>query len=102
MFDKILIANRGEIAVRIIRACREMGIRTVAVFSEADRDALHTQMADEAVCIGGAKVAESYLNMQNIISVAVEKKIKEVQKEDSGNSSGLWFSVREQYICINV
>ena len=51
MFDKILIANRGEIAVRIIRACREMGIRTVAVFSEADRDALHTQMADEAVCI---------------------------------------------------
>ena len=78
MFDKILIANRGEIAVRIIRACREMGIRTVAVFSEADRDALHTQMADEAVCIGGAKVAESYLNMQNIISVAVEKKIQAI------------------------
>lgn len=78
MFDKILIANRGEIAVRIIRACREMGIKTVAVFSEADRDALHTQMADEAVCIGGAKVAESYLNMQNIISVAVEKKIQAI------------------------
>ena len=78
MFDKILIANRGEIAVRIIRACREMGVRTVAVFSEADRDALHTQMADEAVCIGGAKVAESYLNMQNIISVAVEKKIQAI------------------------
>lgn len=76
MFDKILIANRGEIAVRIIRACREMGIKTVAVFSEADRDALHTQMADEAVCIGGAKVAESYLNMQNIISVAVEKRFR--------------------------
>lgn len=75
MFDKVLIANRGEIAVRIIRACREMGIKTVAVFSEADRDALHTQLADEAVCIGGAKVSDSYLNMQNIISVAVEKKI---------------------------
>ena len=71
MFQKILIANRGEIAVRIIRACREMGIRTVAVFSEPDRDALHTQLADEAVCIGPAKAADSYLNMQNIISAAV-------------------------------
>lgn len=71
MFQKILIANRGEIAVRIIRACREMGIRTVAVFSEPDRDALHTQLADEAVCIGPAKAADSYLNMQNIISAVV-------------------------------
>lgn len=70
MFNKILIANRGEIAVRIIRACREMGISTVAVFSEADKDALHTQLADEAVCIGPAKSSESYLNMQNIISAA--------------------------------
>ncbi len=74
MFDKILIANRGEIAVRIIRACREMGIKTVAVFSEPDREALHTQLADEAVCIGSAKVTDSYLNMTNIISAAVEKK----------------------------
>lgn len=74
MFDKILIANRGEIAVRIIRACREMGIKTVAVFSEPDREALHTQLADEAVCIGSAKVQDSYLNMANIISTAVEKK----------------------------
>lgn len=71
MFKKILIANRGEIAVRIIRACREMGIETVAVYSEADREALHTQMADEAVCIGPARARDSYLNMQNIISATV-------------------------------
>jgi acetyl-CoA carboxylase biotin carboxylase subunit len=71
LFQKVLIANRGEIAVRIIRACREMGIATVAVFSEPDRDALHTQLADEAVCIGPAKATDSYLNMQNIISAAV-------------------------------
>ncbi len=70
MFNKILIANRGEIAVRIIRACREMGISTVAVYSEADKNALHTQLADEAVCIGGNKSATSYLNMNNIISAA--------------------------------
>ncbi len=72
MFDKILIANRGEIAVRIIRACREMGIKTVAVFSEPDREALHAQLADEAVCIGSAKAADSYNNMTNIITAAVE------------------------------
>ena len=71
MFGKILIANRGEIAVRIIRACREMGIRTVAVYSEADRDALHTQLADEAVCIGRAQSTDSYLNMERIISAAM-------------------------------
>jgi acetyl-CoA carboxylase biotin carboxylase subunit len=71
VFNKILIANRGEIAVRIIRACREMGIETVAVYSEADRDALHTQMADEAICIGPASPKESYLNVQNIISATV-------------------------------
>lgn len=71
MFNKILIANRGEIAVRIIRACREMGIETVAVYSEADKDAIHVSMADEAVCIGPAKASESYLNMENIISATV-------------------------------
>ena len=70
MFNKILIANRGEIAVRIIRACKEMDIQTVAVFSEADREALHTQLADEAVCIGPDRARDSYLNMQNIISAA--------------------------------
>ncbi|MFT4145578.1 MAG: biotin carboxylase N-terminal domain-containing protein, partial [Mobilitalea sp.] len=71
MFKKILIANRGEIAVRIIRACKEMGIETVAVYSEADKDALHVMLADEAVCIGPAKSKDSYLNMQNIISATV-------------------------------
>ncbi len=71
MIQKVLIANRGEIAVRIIRACREMGIETVAVFSEADREALHTQLADEAVCIGPAASKESYLNMEQIISATV-------------------------------
>lgn len=64
MIRKILIANRGEIAIRIIRACREMGIETVAVYSEADREALHTQLADEAVCIGPAAAKDSYLNME--------------------------------------
>lgn len=78
MFDKILIANRGEIAVRIIRACREMGIKTVAVFSEPDKEALHTQLADEAVCIGSAKVGDSYLDMNNIISAAVEKRAQAI------------------------
>lgn len=71
MFEKILIANRGEIAVRIIRAARELGIATVAVYSEADQDALHTMLADEAVCIGPARSTDSYLNMQAVISAAV-------------------------------
>ena len=68
--NKILIANRGEIAVRIIRACKEMNIKTVAVYSEADKDALHTKLADEAVCIGPAQSAKSYLNIKNIITAA--------------------------------
>ena len=71
MFDKILIANRGEIAVRIIRACREMGIKTVAVYSEADRDSLHTMLADEAICIGPAASSQSYLNMERILTACV-------------------------------
>lgn len=68
--NKILIANRGEIAVRIIRACKEMNIKTVAVYSEADKDALHTRLADEAVCIGPAPSAKSYLNVKSIIEAA--------------------------------
>lgn len=71
MIDKLLIANRGEIAVRIIRACREMGIESVAVYSVADKDSLHVALADEAICIGEAKANDSYLNMESILSAAV-------------------------------
>lgn len=70
MLNKVLIANRGEIAVRIIRACKEMNIRTVAVYSEADKNSLHTKLADEAVCIGPAPSAKSYLNIKNILEAA--------------------------------
>lgn len=71
MFSKILVANRGEIAVRIIRACKEMGVATVAVYSEADKNALHVALADESYCIGGAEASESYLNEERIISAAI-------------------------------
>jgi acetyl-CoA carboxylase biotin carboxylase subunit len=71
MFHRVLIANRGEIAVRIIRTCMYMGIETVAIYSTADKDSLHVQMADQAVCVGGARSTESYLNMENIISAAI-------------------------------
>lgn len=71
MIRKVLIANRGEIAVRIIRACKELGVQTVAIYSEADKDAMHTQLADEAICVGKPKSKDSYLNESNIISAAV-------------------------------
>ena len=71
MFKRVLIANRGEIAVRIIRACREMGIHTIAIYSEADKEALHTMLADEAVCIGPAPSKDSYLSMERIMSAVV-------------------------------
>ena len=78
MFSKVLIANRGEIAVRVIRACRELGIQTVAVYSEADEDALHAEMADEAICIGPAKASDSYLNVQQILSAAIVTKAEAI------------------------
>ena len=70
MFNKILIANRGEIALRVICACKELGVRTVAVYSEADRNSLHVRFADEAICIGPPRSAESYLNIPAVISAA--------------------------------
>ena len=70
MINKVLIANRGEIAVRVIRACKEMNIKTVAIYSEADKDALHVRLADEAICVGPAKSADSYLNVKNILEAA--------------------------------
>ena len=92
MIRKVLIANRGEIAVRIIRACREMGILTVAVYSEADREALHAQLADEAVCIGPAPSKDSYLNMERILSAAL------VTGADAVHP-GIWIPVGEQHVC---
>ncbi|MBQ5695961.1 MAG: acetyl-CoA carboxylase biotin carboxylase subunit [Clostridium sp.] len=71
MIRKVLIANRGEIAVRIIRACKELGLKTVAIYSEIDKDAMHTELADEAICVGTSKSKDSYLNESNIISAAV-------------------------------
>ena len=71
MFKKLLVANRGTIAIRIIRACRELGIDTIAIYSTADKDSLHVRMADEAVCIGPAAAEDSYLNIPSIISTVL-------------------------------
>jgi acetyl-CoA carboxylase biotin carboxylase subunit len=70
MFKRILIANRGEIALRVIRACREMGIETVAIYSEADRGAPYLELADETICVGPARAADSYLRIDRVISAA--------------------------------
>ncbi|MGN0480242.1 MAG: biotin carboxylase N-terminal domain-containing protein, partial [Lachnospiraceae bacterium] len=78
MFNKILVANRGEIAVRIIRACRELGIKTVAVYSEADAGSLHTRLADESICIGTAAGKDSYLNMKRILAAALATKAQAI------------------------
>ena len=78
MFSKILIANRGEIAVRIIKACNKMGIKTVAVYSEADKDSLHVRLADETVCIGKAKSRESYLSIPKIVNAAFNSRAEAI------------------------
>ena len=92
MIRKLLIANRGEIAVRIIRACREMGIEAVAVYSEADKESLHTQLADEAICIGPGPSVKSYLNMESIISadLASYLKMPDLPRFVSSAASLLW------------
>ena len=71
MFSKVLVANRGEIAVRIIRSLKELGIKSVAIYSTVDRESLHVQLADEAVCVGTARPQDSYLNMKNILAAAI-------------------------------
>lgn len=78
MFNKVLIANRGEIALRIIRACKDLDIKTVAVYSTADKDSLHVQMADEAICIGNAPANQSYLNISNVIAAAINTKAEAI------------------------
>ena len=88
MIKKVLIANRGEIAVRIIRACKELGIETVAVYSEADKEALHVQIADEAYCIGPKLSKDSYLNITNIISIAKNNRLR-------CHPSWIWFPCRK-------
>ena len=89
MFSKILIANRSEIAVRVIRACKEMGISTVAVYSEADRDALHVSLADESCCIGPAPVKDSYLNIPAILTAAKITGAQAIHRIDGAAGPGV-------------
>src|SRR5699024_3651143 len=103
MIKKILIANRGEIAVRIIRACKEMDIHTVAVYSEADHAALHVELADEAYCIGGSLAKDSYLNMTNIMSVATSTGVDAIHPgygflAENADFAEIWDEVNIKFI----
>src|SRR2546429_5885716 len=86
MFEKVLIANRGEIALRVIRACRELGIRTLAIYSEADVDSLHVQLADEAICIGAPPSSESYLKIDRIMSAAEVGDVDAIHRSEEHTS----------------
>src|SRR5690606_39787307 len=97
MFKKILIANRGEIALRVIRTCREMGIKTVAVYSTADAESLHVRFADEAVCIGPAASNQSYLKMSNIIAAAEITNADAIHPRSEEHTSEL--QSRENLVC---
>ncbi len=92
MFDKVLIANRGEIACRVIRACRELGIRSVAIYSQADRDSLHVKIADEAICVGHGTNAESYLNLANVLMAC------EISKAEAVHPGYGYFSERAGFV----
>ena len=99
MFSKILVANRGEVAVRIIRACKEMGIETVAVYSEADRNSLPVALADERICIGGNAAAESYLNQKNIISAALATNAEAIHQALRRKRHCLYRPEKRGYLC---
>ena len=98
MISKVLVANRGEIAVRVIRACKELGIKTVAIYSDADKEAMHTQLADEAICVGAGKSKDSYLNEINIISAAVTTKCNAIHPGFGFLSENAEFASRMVFI----
>ena len=103
MFEKVLIANRGEIALRVHRACREMGIKTVAIHSTADADAMHVRLANESVCIGPAPASESYLNIPAIIAAAEIADVEAVLRHETAEGAfrrrhSLAFSAKDEYL----
>ncbi len=93
-FEKILVANRGEIAIRVMRACRELGIETVAIYSKPDQNALHVKYADEAFCVGEAHPSTSYLNQARIVEIAKKSGAEAISPSDSTSLANRWFSAR--------